>query len=132
MRNDIYVHLQTGEAEKKLNFIESDLQQATKSYNDLLQNFDEESINKNLQAEILTKRELNQKLSNIDIEIRSLHEQSSQQTELELHQADLKKKEEQIIMSKNKHKTDLEVLFGNRIPETDLKHNLEKLQHALV
>lgn len=81
---------------------------------------------------MIAKKELDQKLRQIDLEINSLHHQSSQQAELELHQSRLSDKERSIESLKEKHKSDLCELFDGKIPETKWKDNLEKIHKSLV
>ena len=98
-----------------------------------MESFDEVSIKQNLQSEISRKKELDAKLSQVDKEINSLHQQSSQQAELELHQNSLQEKEKNIAFLKTKHKSNLEVLFNNKeVPQTKLKDHLDKVQKSLV
>lgn len=83
--------------------------------------------------DISTKKELDVKLNQIDQEMNSLHQQSSQQAELELHQNRLKDEEKHIKCIKEKHKDNLKLLFDDQqIPENNLMHELEKIQKSLV
>lgn len=113
--------------------IKSNRQIYEKKYESLKQSFDEDTIKKDLQKDISSKKELDGKLRQIDQEINSLHHQSSQQAELELQQSRLQDEEKQVASIKGKHKDNLELLFdGKEIPQTNLKHNLEKIQKSLV
>ncbi|XP_014216557.1 DNA repair protein RAD50 [Copidosoma floridanum] len=122
-----------GEAGNKLRGVESNLENATKTYNSLLENFKEDSLKKSLQEEIAKKKELDVKLNQIDREIDSLHQQSAQQTELEYDQSRLDKIDSKIISLKNKHKDDLTLLFDdNEIPQKKIKNSLEEVQRSLT
>lgn len=124
---------QTGAASARLNSVESNLQNAEKQYKTLEQNFDEKGMSENLNSQVLKRRELEAKLNEIDREISSLHKQSSQQAELEIHQNGLRDKEKHILALKSKHEKDLELLFdGQAVPEKNLKGELDRIQKSLV
>ncbi|XP_011499172.1 PREDICTED: DNA repair protein RAD50 [Ceratosolen solmsi marchali] len=123
---------EAGEAGDKLNSIELNLKNASRNYESLLEDFDEDLIKKNLQLENIKKKELHIKLNLVEQEINSLHQQSSQQAELELYQNNLRDKEKSILALQNKHKTNLNLLFdGKQIPNKKLKEHLEKIQKLL-
>ncbi|KAJ8687829.1 hypothetical protein QAD02_023623 [Eretmocerus hayati] len=123
---------QAGEAGNKLSSVESNLLNATNKYESLANSFDENSEKEKLSKDMIMKKELNEKLNRIDEELASLHQQSSQQAELELHQGRLKEKESLIASILNKHESDLQQLFNGDVPKKNFKHQLDKLQNSLA
>jgi vacuolar-type H+-ATPase subunit E/Vma4 len=109
------------------------LKNANNHYESLVENFDEDLIKNNLLLENSKKKELHIKLNQLDQEINSLHKQSSQQAELELHQNNLRDKEKSISTLYNKHRNNLNLFFNDKpIPQKKLKEHLEKIQNCLV
>lgn len=76
---------------------------------------------------------MDRKLNEIDQEINSLHQQSSQQAELELHQNTLQDRERKVLTLQNQHREDLMLLLDSEeIPQKNLKESLDKLQKSWV
>ncbi|KAL7302008.1 hypothetical protein TKK_0005245 [Trichogramma kaykai] len=124
---------ETGEAGTKLSIFESNLQTATQQYENLLKDFNEESLKEELQKYNKQRKEYDSRITLLDQEINSLHKLSSMQAELELHQNQLKDKEVEISALKKKHSNNLMVFFGSEtVPEKQFKKHIEKIHSSLL
>lgn len=123
---------QTSADAEKLNSIERQLVEATNKLNKLEQDFDEEVFKNRINEKLNEKRKIEDKLLRLDGEIKSLHEQSTQQAELEMNQKRLKSKEKDVLAIRNKHDKNFSFVFDDDIPEENIKYEFESKQRQFT
>lgn len=113
--------------------IDVNRQNCEKEYANAKLNFDEKKLTENIQANMSTKKELKNKLSQIDSEINTLIQLNQMRNQKEFNQKQLQKKEKIITCIREKHSDKLQSIFnGREIPPKNLKFELEQIQTSLV
>ncbi|XP_017755728.1 PREDICTED: LOW QUALITY PROTEIN: DNA repair protein RAD50 [Eufriesea mexicana] len=124
---------QLSAAGNKLNSIDLKIKEAQAKIQQLNQELDVNTVNKQVADKIKTRNKMETLLNTVDEEIALLLKQSSLQAELELNKSTLLTKEEEIEKLKNKHKEKIMILLDiKEIPQTKLKSNLDMVQKEMA
>ena len=120
-------------AAKKLNSIESKIQEVQKKIQQLNEEMDVNVMKEEIVTKTKIRNEMETLLNKVDEEIASLLKQSALQAELELNKSTLLSKKKEIEKLRDKHEKEIITLLDiKKLPETKLKTNLDMIQKQLV